>query len=73
MPDRVLFLGVKPSIEFVQLVEPRDTIGRYVALSYCWGGKGQYMLTAETRSDMEKGISLVCLPNTIKDAIELTG
>jgi hypothetical protein len=73
MPDRVLFLGVKPIIEFVQLVEPKDTIGRYVALSYCWGGKGQYMLTAETRSDMEKGISLVCLPKTIKDAIELTG
>jgi hypothetical protein len=73
MPDRLLFLGVKRSIEFVQLVEPKDEIGHYVALSYCWGGKSQYMLTAETRSDMEKGIGLGCLPKTIQDAIELTG
>ncbi|KAK7968069.1 HET-domain-containing protein [Apiospora aurea] len=44
---------------------------RYVALSYCWGGKTQLMLTCDTEQALKEGFSKDILSATQKDTIEL--
>ncbi|KAK5722698.1 hypothetical protein LTR15_005930 [Elasticomyces elasticus] len=72
-PDRVLQLD-SPAAFHVRLIEqPHDLhIGRYVALSYCWGHRGQYLLTDATCRTLKAGLEVSRLPQTIRDAIVVT-
>lgn len=45
---------------------------RYIALSYCWGGKGNLVTTPENLETRRKGIPWEEVPQTIKDAISIT-
>jgi hypothetical protein len=54
-----------------RLVEPRDLLGQYIALSYCWG-KQYYVLTAENKKDLMIRLDENRLPQTILDAIYTT-
>ncbi|KAK8065014.1 heterokaryon incompatibility protein-domain-containing protein [Apiospora hydei] len=44
---------------------------RYMALSYCWGGKTQFLLTHDTEQTLKEGFSKDILSATQKDTIEL--
>lgn len=44
-------------------------IPKYIALSYVWGPKQEYVLTRACLSDMRKGLDPTRLPNTLSDAI----
>ncbi|KAL9054140.1 MAG: hypothetical protein Q9162_004323 [Coniocarpon cinnabarinum] len=49
-----------------------DERGAYAALSYCWGGERNLVLTSESLQHFENGIALVYVPKTIRHAIHFT-
>lgn len=46
--------------------------GRYVALSYCWGGPQEFQTTATTVDNRRGGFALSDLPQTLQDAVTVT-
>ncbi|KAM7195053.1 Heterokaryon incompatibility protein (HET) domain containing protein [Rhypophila sp. PSN 637] len=44
----------------------------YIALSYVWGPKQEYVLTQASLDEMQTGLDLTRLPRTLLDAIEAT-
>ncbi|KAJ4312494.1 hypothetical protein N0V84_009898 [Fusarium piperis] len=77
MPTRVIDVGTDqqhPDKYAVCIVEtiPAQT-DRYIALTYCWGSKGNNVRTTRsTYSQMLRGFSSEALPRTIQDAIKVT-
>jgi hypothetical protein len=59
----------------VKICVPSDSdISDYVALSYCWGRSGNPYYTDQSNLErhISEGIELSSLPQTLRDAIELT-
>jgi hypothetical protein len=73
MPTRVLeFLKLEPGQPLkMRLVKTSGRKGRYVALSYAWGGKSTFQTTQATINGMEKGFPLESLPKTLRDAAKV--
>ena len=71
LPKIVIQVASPKSPMPCQLVEPRDLLGQYVALSYCWG-KQSYVLTIENKKDLMIRLDENRLPQTILDAIYTT-
>ncbi|KAF6793038.1 heterokaryon incompatibility protein (SNF2 family domain-containing protein) [Colletotrichum sojae] len=74
LPSRVLDLGPRgaadPSLHlFVNETEQR---GRYLALSYCWGGDQEYKLRRNDLSAMERAIDETKLQSSVWDAVAVT-
>lgn len=46
--------------------------GTYSALSYCWGGDQPVLAKTASLDILKSGIAIIALPQTIKDAIEIT-
>jgi hypothetical protein len=69
-PTRVLDLGAHDPI--VKLINGKDLLGPYVALSYCWGGEQPHALTLSNMNRYEQEISSAVLPQSIQDAIFTT-
>jgi hypothetical protein len=68
------FLSI-PSTSKRSLDSPLDA--RYLALSYCWGvitetGKSHFLTTAVNLMERRRGFSMDQLPQTIRDAIDIT-
>ncbi|KUJ11535.1 HET-domain-containing protein [Mollisia scopiformis] len=73
LPTRVLDLGESDTCEKIKLhISVPLQHGRYVALSYCWGGPQQMTTTTTTIDSMIAGIALNSVPKTIRDAIQVT-
>ncbi|KAI0130530.1 heterokaryon incompatibility protein-domain-containing protein [Xylariales sp. AK1849] len=71
LPTRVI--DVTP--DHIRLILAREeglTYGRYVALSYCWGGPQPIYTTRETLAVHTREIPFQDLPQTLKDAITVT-
>lgn len=47
-------------------------VGRYAALSYCWGRSNHFVLTADTLEELQNGFHLSQLPQTLQDAVRVT-
>jgi hypothetical protein len=73
MPTRVLeFLKLEPGQPLqMRIVRTSGRKGRYVALSYAWGGRSIFQTTQATISDMEQGFPLESLPKTLCDAAKV--
>ncbi|KAM7208558.1 HET domain containing protein [Naviculisporaceae sp. PSN 640] len=73
LPTRVLDVG-DPADEprSLRLFETSGAVGKYVALSYCWGGPQQVALTTQTHTQMHQAIDLDTLPKTLQDAVFVT-
>ena len=71
-PKRVLNVGDETTDPF--LVEPAadNRSGRWVALSYCWGGEPSMKLTKDNIVRLKQGIPLDRFDATIQDAILVT-
>lgn len=70
LPSRVIDVGSDakhPSL-FVTLGQP----GSWTALSYCWGGASDFVLTRARFPDLQKGFPASSAPKTIHDAIVIT-
>lgn len=46
--------------------------GRYISLSYCWGGPQDFSTKSSTLSDRLAGFSIDDLPKTLRDAVRVT-
>lgn len=46
--------------------------GRYICLSYCWGGPQRVMTTVSTLAERKREIAYADLPLTLRDAIDVT-
>jgi len=71
LPKRVIEIPIDP------LAPPRlrvtnGAMGGYVILSHCWGAKGLVKLTNSLLPRYQEGIRLELLPNSFRDAIEIT-
>ncbi|KAK0642185.1 heterokaryon incompatibility protein-domain-containing protein [Cercophora newfieldiana] len=74
LPTRILNLNPRQGHDFVAVVEPGELVGRYCALSHCWGttGKEPFRTTKDNLHRVMSGISIVELPRTFQEAIALT-
>ena len=81
VPSRLLDVGVDTEPTQVILAEIRsaskgirENVSRsgYVTLSYCWGGNQPLSLTKASHQELQDGISLSRLPQTLKDAVWVT-
>jgi hypothetical protein len=72
LPARVIDVGSSTD-SFVRLhISQNLEEGQYSALSYCWGGPQQYVMTNSNIEAMKAGIPLDALPLTIQDAVLVT-
>ncbi|RYO92653.1 hypothetical protein DL762_001556 [Monosporascus cannonballus] len=71
LPTRVIDVGST-------LTQPRLYIsgdgeaGKWVALSYCWGGDSGFTLNAASFSSLRSGLPLSDFPSTLRDAVLVT-
>ncbi|KAF3766495.1 HET-domain-containing protein [Cryphonectria parasitica EP155] len=72
LPTRVLDVGLGDGSDIVRIRETHSEIGKYAALSYCWGGPQPVMLTKGTYMSMTMGFELSTLPMTLRDAVRVT-
>lgn len=70
LPRRLIDVG-SPT-QAPRVIETGDEVGRWVALSYCWGGDTSFVLTASSRSRFEAGVDMDEFPRTLRDAIHAT-
>lgn len=71
LPSRVIDVGPPDGSQHPRLLESRDQIGEYVALSHCWG-TAQVLTT--TQRSMEKRLAripLLTMPKTFRDAVRV--
>jgi hypothetical protein len=71
LPTRVIDVGSVADVP--KLFIANGAVGRYAALSYCWGQSQPYHLTRASLQEMSTtGLDMRRLPKTIQDAIEAT-
>lgn len=70
VPKRLLLLTREQTgLEKVRLIDTQDYtgLGRYIALSYCWGNSPTLLATEDTLSTLRDGISIAELPAVMRD------
>ncbi len=74
LPSRVMDIGTEQGCQRCKLHEtdPHGEIGSYAALSYCWGGPQAFFASTTSLERLKSGFLLANLPQTIKDAVEVT-
>ncbi|RYP71114.1 hypothetical protein DL771_005048 [Monosporascus sp. 5C6A] len=73
LPTRVIDVGALDSSRGPRLVETQRRSGEeYAALSHCWGGKINRMLTKETLGTFQASLPYSELPANFRDAITIT-
>ncbi|GJC96173.1 heterokaryon incompatibility protein [Colletotrichum higginsianum] len=72
LPSRVLDLGTAAAPTLKLYVNGTEEHGEYAALSYCWGGPQRGLLKRRTLTNMEEGIRIEDLQQTVRDAIAVT-
>jgi hypothetical protein len=70
LPTRVI--DVSSSTQSPRLLETGTAHGNWIALSYCWGGDSNFILTSNSRPHFEQGIPLHEFPPTLRDAVITT-
>jgi hypothetical protein len=67
MPSRLVYVG-RSGTETVRLVETAHMMGKYAALSHCWGSDTKPLMTLKNNIDLHK-MKVPALPQTFADAI----
>lgn len=70
LPTRVIDVGTEDNGKVKLLVSSEHQVGKYIALSHCWGGKTPVMTTTKNLQDHLQEIS--SLPQTFLEAALLT-
>lgn len=73
LPDRVLDVGLigQDSVR-LKITNDGSNLGRYLTLSHRWGDAEFVTLTAANESSLKEQIRILDLPQTFRDAIEVT-
>jgi hypothetical protein len=72
LPKRVLNVGGETTDPFLVETAAGNRLGRWAALSYCWGGEPSMKLTRGNTDELKRGIRLNSFDATIRDAILVT-
>lgn len=72
LPPRVLDLRLYASEGKLRLYDTAESKGTYACLSYCWGAKNPCMTTKDTLVSNVDNIPWSSLPQTYKDAVQVT-
>ncbi|KIW43955.1 uncharacterized protein PV06_05001 [Exophiala oligosperma] len=70
LPKRVIDVSDLSTLRLVETT--KDSRGRYVALSYCWGKVQEFQTTTETIQEKLDGFAPSALPQTLQDAATIT-
>lgn len=71
LPDRYLDVG-ESGVETIKMIESdRTAVGKYIALSYCWGDANHCVLKKSNIDVLKAGSSENALPPTLRDAVSL--
>ena len=70
MPTRILQLDTEEPR--ARLINPSGLHEPFVALSYCWGGEGEFVLTSSSENLLRQGIPFDQIPQTLQDALVVT-
>lgn len=68
LPDRVIEVT---NDQTFRLVHTEGRRAHYIALSHCWGGKVELMLTKETIDEFRSGLAISALAENFRDAIKI--
>lgn len=72
IPTRVIDISDSSKLRLVE-TSSDNSIGRYVALSYCWGEAGDLQTTTTSSlNDRLAGFAVAELPQTLQDAVTVT-
>ena len=69
LPTRVLDLSAVAEMGTVTIVDGQGLRERYVALSYCWGGKSPLRALKSNIHQLREGVSIEKLPKTAQDTV----
>lgn len=72
LPTRTIYVGTACGSEGIFLSCNNSRLGRYLALSHCWGGTVPFITTEATLKHRKEHIDLFELPQTFKDAVLMT-
>jgi hypothetical protein len=71
LPTRILEIVSQEPVPYITLRENRCEMGRYIAVSHCWGGGASIQLTRQTLIDYQKGIAWSILPRLFQDIVSV--
>ncbi|KAF1979330.1 hypothetical protein BU23DRAFT_595235 [Bimuria novae-zelandiae CBS 107.79] len=69
IPTRVLDLGETASSTSICVVYSKAARGDHVALSHCWGGRIETILSTQTVEAFQEDLTLSMLPVNFRDAV----
>ena len=72
LPTRVIDVKPAESSSSVRILHSAGHVGRYAALSYCWGGSIRRSLSVANIDHYQRGLAVASLPKSIQDAIHVT-
>jgi hypothetical protein len=72
LPLRLLDVGIGTGSKSLHLTVLQSAQGRYVALSHCWGTTPTLKTTSGTFEDGLAAIRYAALPQTFRDAVDVT-
>jgi hypothetical protein len=74
LPTRLIEIHQKADSVGARLILSRHQVveSRYMTLSYCWGGRHNFMLTRGSLDRFQHEIPLHLLPKTLQDAVKIT-
>lgn len=70
LPTRVIQVGADGHLRLYESAPEEQ--GRYIALSYCWGGPQHFQTLNSTLAERIAGFSVESLPQTLQDAVRVT-
>ncbi|KAH8765302.1 heterokaryon incompatibility protein-domain-containing protein [Hyaloscypha sp. PMI_1271] len=72
LPTRVVDVGYLNGSQHIRLVETTGQVGKWVALTYCWGNVPFLQTTSQNIKALKREIVFSSLPKTFQDAVVIT-
>jgi hypothetical protein len=72
LPSRVLDVGFLNGSQHIRLIETAGKLGKWIALTYCWGNVPFLQTTSQNIEALKRDIEFSSLPQTFQDAIIIT-
>jgi hypothetical protein len=72
LPTRLIDVGSHEGRDPSLVITDNKALGKYLALSYCWGSSKPFVTTADNINSHLAQIPLASLPKTMQDAITIT-
>ncbi|OCK75066.1 HET-domain-containing protein [Lepidopterella palustris CBS 459.81] len=73
LPTRVIDVGdaTSETLRLVETEEMGDKVGKYAALSHCWGTCRAFLTQRANLGDRKRGFTMTDLPATFRDAVRV--